>query len=146
MQEVGSIPLYFTPQGIHGGALLGVRSNDFTSFYDWSSLRCVRRIDVATENVYWNPAGDMLCLTTATGFYILRYNQDAVAEAFAAGVPMDDDGIEEAFEVITEVLTCSGLTCSGLSCSGLSCSGLSCSGLSCSGLSCSCLSFSCLLS
>jgi coatomer subunit beta' len=105
LQEAGSIPLYYTPQGIHGGALLGVRTNDFISFYDWATLRCVRRIDVATENVYWNPAGDMLCLTTPTGFFILRFNRAAVAEAFASAAQIDDDGIEDAFEVVTEVLS-----------------------------------------
>jgi coatomer subunit beta' len=89
-----------------------VRTNDFISFYDWSSLRCVRRIDVATENVYWNPGGDMLCLTTPTGFFILRYNRAAVADAFAGAAQIDDDGIEEAFEVVTEVLPPACLRCS----------------------------------
>jgi coatomer subunit beta' len=72
VQEAGTVDLYSTPEGIHGGALLGVRGTEHIAFHDWASLRCVRRIDVATEAVYWNTAGDMLALATATSFYILR--------------------------------------------------------------------------
>ena len=111
MQEAGSIDLYFTPEGIHGGALLGVRSTEHISFYDWASLRCVRRIDVAVETVYWSASGDMLALAGATSFYVLRYNKDAVAAALAAGGALDEDGVEDAFEVVTEVwLDCSFAT------------------------------------
>lgn len=103
MQEAGTIQPYFAPEGIHGGALLGVRGTEHISFYDWASLRCVRRIDGATEAVYWNQAGDMLALVAPTSFYILRYNRDAVAAALAAGGELDEDGVEDAFEVVTEV-------------------------------------------
>lgn len=51
MQEAGKVDTYFAPEGIHGGALLGVRAADHISFYDWASLQCVRRIDVAVESV-----------------------------------------------------------------------------------------------
>jgi hypothetical protein len=103
VQEAGAIPLYFTPEGIHGGTLLGVRGAEHISFYDWSTLRCVRRIDVTTEAVHWNAAGDMLALVTATGFYILQYDREAVAAALTGGAVLDEDGLESAFEVVTEV-------------------------------------------
>lgn len=102
-QEVGVIPLAFTPEGIHGGALLGVRAADHVAFYDWASLRCVRRVDVAAEAALWSPAGDMLALTTATNFFVLQFDRDAVAAALAAGGELDEDGVEGAFEVVAEV-------------------------------------------
>ena len=105
-QEAGTIQPYFSPEGIHGGALLGVRGTEHISFYDWGSLRCVRRIDGATEAVYWNQAGDMLALVAPTSFYILRFNRDAVAAALAASGELDEDGVEDAFEMVTEVRRC----------------------------------------
>lgn len=34
----------FAAEGIFGGALVGIRSNEFVDFYDWDDLRLVRRI------------------------------------------------------------------------------------------------------
>jgi hypothetical protein len=103
LQEAGSINLDVVPEAIHGGVLLASRAADHVAFYDWASQKCVRRIDVAAEALYWNTAGDMLALVTADSFYILKYDRDAVAEAIASGAAFDDDGLEDAFEVITEV-------------------------------------------
>ena len=109
MQEAGALPLYFTPEGLHGGALLGVRGSDFIAFYDWTSLQCVRRIDVSVDAVHWSPAGDMLALTLASSFYILKFSAEAFAEAVASGAQLDEDGCEAAFDVVTEV--CVGTQC-----------------------------------
>jgi Coatomer WD associated region len=103
VQEAGSINLGFAPEGMHGGALLAVRAPEHVSFYDWESRACVRRIDVAAETVYWNPGGDMLAIVAKDSFYVLKYHHDAVADALAAGEPLDEDGVEDAFEVVTEV-------------------------------------------
>lgn len=88
---------------MHGGALLAVRAAEHISFYDWDARQCVRRIDVAAENVYWNPAGDMLAVVCKDSFYVLQYNRDAVTAAVAGGAKIDEDGVEDAFEVVTEV-------------------------------------------
>lgn len=103
VQDAGSISLGFTPDGMHGGALLAVRTADFISFYDWDSKACVRRIDVAAEAVYWNPGGDMLAIVCKDSFYVLQYSREAVAAAVAGGREVDADGVEDAFDVVTEV-------------------------------------------
>lgn len=37
--------------GIFGGNLLGVRSSNSLSFYDWESLELVRRIEIVSKSV-----------------------------------------------------------------------------------------------
>ena len=39
----------FAAEGIFGGALLAVRSNDFVDFYEWEDMRLVRRIGTRLE-------------------------------------------------------------------------------------------------
>ncbi len=38
----------FAAEGIFGGALVAIRSNEFVDFYDWDDLRLVRRIGTAS--------------------------------------------------------------------------------------------------
>lgn len=103
MQESRTIEVDFLPEGMHGGALLAVRGTDFVSFYDWEQCTCVRRIDVTADNIFWNSGGDMLAIVCRDSVYILKYHQDVVSELHASGGEADEDGIEAAFEVITEV-------------------------------------------
>lgn len=49
MQERKSIRPTFSAEGIFGGTLLAVRSNEFICFYDWAECRVVRRIDVVVK-------------------------------------------------------------------------------------------------
>lgn len=102
-KEAAFIPLGYAPEGIHGGAMLGVRGTDHIAFYDWGTHRLIRRIDVVVTNVVWNDAGDMLALTTATGVYILKYHRDVVDAVLESGSAIDEDGIEDSFEVVAEV-------------------------------------------
>ena len=48
-----TIRFSFSSEGIHGGALLGIRSSGFLTFFDWETGSCVRRIDVVAKNVYF---------------------------------------------------------------------------------------------
>ena len=41
----------FGADGIFGGNLLGVRSSNSLSFYDWESLELIRRIEIAVKSV-----------------------------------------------------------------------------------------------
>lgn len=41
----------FGADGIFGGQLLGVRSSNSLSFYDWESLELVRRIEIVAKSV-----------------------------------------------------------------------------------------------
>jgi hypothetical protein len=42
----------FAAEGIFGGALLAVRSNDFVDFYEWEDLRLVRRIGLSIFDAF----------------------------------------------------------------------------------------------
>jgi coatomer subunit beta' len=100
----------FGVEGIFGGRLLGVKSKDFITFYDWDTQVHVRRIDVspAPKNVYWSDAGDKVVLGLEDNYYLLHLDGDAVAnyvsekeglqENQAQEEDDDDDGCEDAFE------------------------------------------------
>ena len=88
---------------MHGGALLAVRASEFVSFFDWETRMCVRRIDVVAEDIFWNQSGDMLAIVCKDSVFMLKYHCDIMADALASGVGVDEDGVQEAFVVITEV-------------------------------------------
>jgi len=99
-KEKKSIKPNFSAEGIFGGACLGVRSGNFLCFFDWESTNMVRRIDVLPKDVHWNESGELLSICGETNFYILKYNKDAV-EKFVGDIP--EEGIENAFDVVTEI-------------------------------------------
>eukprot|EP00897_Mesotaenium_endlicherianum_P002794 jgi/Mesen1/2542/ME000161S01590 len=101
--ERKSIRPSFSAEGIYGGALLAMRSNEFVCFYDWAECKLVRRIDVAVKEVFWSDSGDLVAITSESSFYILKYNRDAVSSMLESGQVADDQGIEEAFELLHEV-------------------------------------------
>ncbi|XP_073394902.1 coatomer subunit beta'-1 isoform X1 [Physcomitrium patens] len=102
-QERKSIRSSFSAEGMYGGTLLGVRSNDSVSFYDWAEGRVIRRIDVVVKNVFWSDSGDLVAIASESSFYILKYNRDVVAEHFDSGRPTDEQGVEDAFELLHEI-------------------------------------------
>ena len=51
--------------------------------------------------VYWSEGGEMFAITCEGAFYVLRFNREA-AEA-KLGKLGEDEGIEEAFDVVSEV-------------------------------------------
>jgi coatomer subunit beta' len=93
----------FQVEEIYGGRLLGVRSADFICFYHWGEYRLVRRIDVTPRAVYWNDAGTFVSIACADQFYILAHDKDVVIAVVASGQPSDEDGIEIAFELGSEI-------------------------------------------
>jgi coatomer subunit beta' len=70
----------FNNEGIFGGRLLGVKSKEFITFYDWEHFRVVRRVDVSPspKNVYWSDNGNYIVLALEETFYLLQYNADVV--------------------------------------------------------------------
>jgi coatomer subunit beta' len=93
----------FPAEGLHGGALIAVRSQDFVVFYDWMTCSVVRRIDVECKAVYWSENGEQVVIAGEDTFYILRYDASALATALASGAELDDDGVEDSFELLHEV-------------------------------------------
>ncbi|KAG5415970.1 hypothetical protein IGI04_003537 [Brassica rapa subsp. trilocularis] len=101
-QERKSIRPTFSAEKIFGGTLLAMCSNDFICFYDWAECRLIQQIDVIVKNVYWAESGDLVAIASDTSFYILKYNRDLVSSHFDSGRPTDEEGVEDAFEVLHE--------------------------------------------
>ncbi|CAD6983728.1 unnamed protein product [Tilletia controversa] len=97
------IPIGYKIVDVKGGNLLGVIGTGFVCFYDWESGALVRRIDVDARNIYWSTTGELAAIVGEDSFYILAYNADAYAAALDAGEAIEDEGVEDAFEVVTEI-------------------------------------------
>ena len=50
-KEKKSLKPEFGCEGIYGGSLLGVRSANALSFYDWESEELIRRIEIQAKHV-----------------------------------------------------------------------------------------------
>ncbi|RVW34070.1 Coatomer subunit beta'-2 [Vitis vinifera] len=101
-QEKRSVRPTFSAEHIFGGTLLAMCSNDFICFYDWAECRLIRRIDVNVKNLYWADSGDLVAIASDTSFYILKYNRDVVTSYLDSGRPVDEQGVEDAFELLHE--------------------------------------------
>ncbi|XP_048337202.1 coatomer subunit beta'-2 [Ziziphus jujuba] len=102
-QEKKSVRPTFSAEHIYGGTLLAMCSNDFICFYDWAECRLIRRIDVNVKNLYWADSGDLVAIASDTSFYILKYNRDVVSSYLDSGRPVDEQGVEDAFELLHEM-------------------------------------------
>ncbi|KAJ1562877.1 Coatomer subunit beta' [Nowakowskiella sp. JEL0078] len=93
----------FSAEGIFGGALLGIRGSNFLNFYDWETGACIRRVDVIAKQVIWSES-DLVVIICEESSYVLKFNRVAYQQYLDAhGGITDESGIEEAFELITEV-------------------------------------------
>ncbi|PNY10723.1 coatomer subunit beta -2-like protein, partial [Trifolium pratense] len=63
----------------------------------------IYRIDVNVKNLYWADSGDLVTIASDTSFYILKYNRDVVASHIDSGRPVDEEGVEDAFELLHEM-------------------------------------------
>jgi len=98
----GSVNVGFTADGLSGGVLLGVKGQGGIGFFDWDSGALVRRIEVEPRNVYWSESGELVCLACEDTYYVLRYSREQYVAALQAG-QVDEDGVEEAFEVVCDI-------------------------------------------
>jgi coatomer subunit beta' len=102
VEKSGGLDIPFQADGLTGGVLLGVRGQGGISFYDWATGGLVRRIEVEPRQVYWSDSGELVALACDDTFYVLRYSRENYIEAAQAG-QVDEDGVEAAFEVITDI-------------------------------------------
>ncbi|TIB76840.1 Coatomer, beta' subunit [Wallemia mellicola] len=98
---------------VYGGTLLGVQGPGWILFCDWETGNVVRRIDVDVTNVSWSPAGDVVAIVAEDSVYMLNFNREAYDEFVASGGDLGDEGVEDAFEVVSEI-TDSVSTCKWL--------------------------------
>ncbi|KAF7308636.1 Coatomer protein [Mycena chlorophos] len=90
-------------EGLHGGTLLGARGPGFVVFWEWETGEIVRRIDVDAKSVYWSGTGQLVAICADDAFYILHFHRDAYENALASGEVVTDEGIPEAFEIVSDV-------------------------------------------
>ncbi|XP_022653578.1 coatomer subunit beta'-like [Varroa jacobsoni] len=98
----------FKPQygadGIFGGFLLAVKSSSGLALFDWETLDLIRRIDIQPRAVHWSDNGNMVAICTEESFFVLKYNAEAVANANPEAIT--EEGVEDAFDVLSEVNEC----------------------------------------
>lgn len=82
--------------------MLGVRSSNSLSFYDWDNLTLIRRIEITPRGVFWSENGELICITTDDSYFVLRYDADAVAKSLETKEGLTDDaGIEVMIKMVT---------------------------------------------
>ncbi|KAL2539266.1 Coatomer subunit beta'-2 [Abeliophyllum distichum] len=67
------------------------------------SARLIRRIDVNVKNLYWADSGDLVAIASDTSFYVLKFNRDVVSAHIDSGRSVDEQGVEDAFELLYEI-------------------------------------------
>lgn len=97
----------FTNEGIYGGRLLGIRSKDFITFYDWDDFNVVRRIDLGQnlKQVLWSEDGNKVVLGLEENFFLLEFHPDLLEKCLTNGTLTAEDaedGFEEAFTFLEE--------------------------------------------
>ena len=97
-------PATSSSEGLFGGNLIGVKGGDESVlFYDWDSGEFIRKIDVNAKEVYWSDGGNLVCISTNDGAYVLSYNAQAAASAIAMGQVSAEDGIDGTFDLLYEI-------------------------------------------
>ncbi|KAJ9114335.1 hypothetical protein QFC22_005788 [Naganishia vaughanmartiniae] len=88
---------------VHGGALLAARGNGFVIFWDWETGAIVRRIEVDATGVSWSTTGNLVAISSPDSLYLLRFDRDAYNARLDSGIEIGDEGVEEAFDLVTEI-------------------------------------------
>ncbi|KAF4555540.1 Coatomer subunit beta-like protein 2 [Elsinoe fawcettii] len=101
-KEKASLNVGFQAEGLSGGVLLGVKGQGGIGLFDWETGQLVRRIEVEPKNVYWSDSGELVALACEDTYYVLRYSREAYLAGIANG-EADEDGVEAAFEVVTDI-------------------------------------------
>ncbi|KAI9795960.1 MAG: hypothetical protein M1835_004854 [Candelina submexicana] len=96
-EKSGGLDVGFQAERLSGGVLLGVVGQGGIGLFDWESSGLVRRIEV-----YWSESGELVTLACEDTFYVLRFSRENYVTALNAG-QVEEDGVEAAFEVITDI-------------------------------------------
>ncbi|RFU78382.1 coatomer subunit beta [Trichoderma arundinaceum] len=102
VEKSGGLDVGFQADGLTGGVLLGVTGQGGVSFFDWATGGLVRRIEVEPKQVYWSESGELIAIACEDTFYVLRFSRENYVEAVQSG-QVEEDGVESAFEVITDI-------------------------------------------
>ncbi|RDA86978.1 hypothetical protein CP532_6696 [Ophiocordyceps camponoti-leonardi (nom. inval.)] len=102
VEKSGGLDVGFQAEGLTGGVLLGVVGQGGVSFFDWATGGLVRRIEVEPKQVYWSDSSELVAIVCDDTFYVLRFSRESYVEAVQSG-QVEEDGVESAFEVITDI-------------------------------------------
>lgn len=118
VEKPGGLDVGWTAEGLTGGVLLGVIGQGGVGFFDWQTGGLIRRIEVdpkevcfcryqlplywLTFQVYWSENGELVTIACEDVFYVLRFSRENYLAAVQAG-KVEDDGVESAFEVVTDI-------------------------------------------
>ncbi|KMU80505.1 coatomer subunit beta [Coccidioides immitis RMSCC 3703] len=101
-EKSGGLDVGFQAEGLCSGVLLGVKGQGGIGMFDWESGGLVRRIEVDPKAVYWSESGELVTLACDDTFYVLRFSRENYIAAVNAG-EVDEDGVEAAFEIVTDI-------------------------------------------
>ncbi|PGH30289.1 hypothetical protein GX50_06948 [[Emmonsia] crescens] len=101
-EKSAGLDVGFQAEGLTGGVLLGVKGQGGIGMFDWETGSLVRRIEVDPRAVYWSESGELVTLACEDAFYVLRFSREDYIAGLNNG-EADEDGVEAAFEVVTDI-------------------------------------------
>jgi coatomer subunit beta' len=102
--ESGVLRVAGSCERLFGGPLIGAAcSGEQLCFYAWQGEQLVRRIDVEATEVIWSEETNKVAICTADGVYILQYHPEIYQAYLEQGMPIPEDGVEEALELVDEI-------------------------------------------
>lgn len=69
----------------------------------YAKINNVRIRLTSLPQVFWSLTGTLVAIAANESFYILRFDRDAYTAKVEAGADLGDEGVEEAFDIVTEV-------------------------------------------
>ena len=100
LKEEKSFKPGFSFDGVFGGPLFAVKTDEAIFLYDVENTIFIRKIDVVPNKIIWNDKKSKMALICEDVLYILEVNYDKIEEyieKIADGEKGDVDGCEEAF-------------------------------------------------
>ena len=53
--------------------------------------------------IFWSGTGELVAICAEDSYYVLRFNLDAYTAKLEEGAHIDDEGVEEAFDLVAEI-------------------------------------------
>ena len=53
--------------------------------------------------IFWSGTGELVAICSEDSYYVLRFDRDAYNARLESGAEIDDEGVEEAFELVAEI-------------------------------------------
>ena len=100
LKEEKSFKPGFSFDGVFGGPLFAIKTDEAIFLYDVENTIFIRKIDVVPNKIIWNEKKTKVALICEDAMYILEVNYDKIEEyieRISDGEKGDPDGCEEAF-------------------------------------------------